>query len=508
MGEPSTVGPAAVDHPVVVFVGPCLWGRPRTRPWHSPRLELCPPVGRGDVLRALQRHDRQRHDRQRHDRQHHDPGNPATLTLVLLDGYYYTRPAVTHKEITHALELGVRVIGAASMGALRAAELGPLGMEGVGRVHGWFRDGVLDGDDEVALLHGPAERDHEPLTVALVEVRHAVARLARRGRITADSADDLVASLKALPFVDRRFDVLQREAQDRWGESVAQDLEHSIRQRGLKAVDADLALRHALRSPPHTTRPGHRPTPRDTIYLTHFRQEAHGSPEATHSDAWSVAQVLHPAAPHFVQAVRHRFLLASAAEAAGLALDDPIDPVGGPLPHADQLAEAQLDALARAALDHFRDPEHAFEALGRHLGAPRGDGAALCRHVLHHQADALPRWQLVRAFTCTAALEAAAQTAAHARRLAEAFRNQHRGQRISRQDLEQLAMDLWQCSHDTLDREAVRRALFPTDGYAPGFDETLERLIVAERLAALGSPDAAEYIAARALMVDSPLELA
>ena len=40
------------------------------------------------------------------------------------------------------------------MGALRAAELAMFGMQGHGCVFDWFHTGFLDGDDEVAVLHG------------------------------------------------------------------------------------------------------------------------------------------------------------------------------------------------------------------------------------------------------------------------------------------------------------------------------------------------------------------
>ena len=43
------------------------------------------------------------------------------------------------------------------MGALRAAELHAFGMRGVGRIFEAFRDGELEDDDEVAVVHGPAE---------------------------------------------------------------------------------------------------------------------------------------------------------------------------------------------------------------------------------------------------------------------------------------------------------------------------------------------------------------
>ena len=58
--------------------------------------------------------------------------------LALIDGLFQSVPAVWHKEILFALELGLRVFGASSMGALRAAELDVFGMVGVGTVYGWY----------------------------------------------------------------------------------------------------------------------------------------------------------------------------------------------------------------------------------------------------------------------------------------------------------------------------------------------------------------------------------
>ena len=54
------------------------------------------------------------------------------VAIGLIDGYFERVPSVSHKEILWAMSQGIVVIGAASMGALRAAELAPFGMLGVG----------------------------------------------------------------------------------------------------------------------------------------------------------------------------------------------------------------------------------------------------------------------------------------------------------------------------------------------------------------------------------------
>src|SRR5690348_14464795 len=54
--------------------------------------------------------------------------------IGIIDGFFDRSASVWHKEILWALEAGVRVFGASSMGALRAAELEVFGMEGYGDI--------------------------------------------------------------------------------------------------------------------------------------------------------------------------------------------------------------------------------------------------------------------------------------------------------------------------------------------------------------------------------------
>src|SRR5699024_12171240 len=73
--------------------------------------------------------------------------------IAVVDGVFGNQPAVWHKEILFALAQGCTVIGAASMGALRAVELAPYGMIGVGAIYRLYRRGAIVDDAEVALLH-------------------------------------------------------------------------------------------------------------------------------------------------------------------------------------------------------------------------------------------------------------------------------------------------------------------------------------------------------------------
>ncbi|HWT85005.1 MAG TPA: TfuA-like protein [Myxococcales bacterium] len=134
---------------IVAFLGPSLPAR------EAKGFHLLPPARQGDVWRAIALRPR---------------------AIALIDGVFESQPSVWHQEILDALDAGIPVIGGASMGALRAAELHTLGMAGAGRIFRWYRDGTVIDDSEVALLHGGAEHGFRPLTVPQVNVRWSARR--------------------------------------------------------------------------------------------------------------------------------------------------------------------------------------------------------------------------------------------------------------------------------------------------------------------------------------------
>jgi hypothetical protein len=172
----------------VVFSGPSL---PPSAISQTPGLEWRPPLRQGDFRRAALE-------------------GPAVLGVV--DGYFETTPTVWHEEILLALDRGIVVYGAASIGALRAAELHVYGMRGVGRIFEWFRDGVLEDDDEVALLHGPAELDYPALTVPMVNVRAGIAEAIRCGVVDDSTGAAIVSAAKTLFYKDRTWDKIVEQA--------------------------------------------------------------------------------------------------------------------------------------------------------------------------------------------------------------------------------------------------------------------------------------------------------
>jgi hypothetical protein len=165
----------------LVFLGPSL-------PVESAKgilaAEYLPPVSQGDVYRAVRR---------------------GARVIGIVDGYFERVPAVWHKEILWAMAQGVHVFGAASMGALRAAELSAFGMAGVGGVFESFRDGLLEDDDEVTVIHGPAQLGYIAASEAMVNIRATLARALAVGIVSAGTHDALTSLAKSLYYPRRGY---------------------------------------------------------------------------------------------------------------------------------------------------------------------------------------------------------------------------------------------------------------------------------------------------------------
>ncbi len=177
--------------PIVVFCGPTI--SPEQVRAVLPDAICLPPVSQGDVLQALR----------------HQP-----RAIGIIDGYFDQVPAVWHKEILYVLERGVHVYGSSSMGALRAAELHPFGMVGVGEVFEAFRSGTYVDDDEVAVFHGPAEEGYRAVGQAMVDLRDRFARATAGGVVPPDVAAELIAVAKGLHYRERTVAAVAHHARD------------------------------------------------------------------------------------------------------------------------------------------------------------------------------------------------------------------------------------------------------------------------------------------------------
>ena len=176
----------------VVFLGPSL-------PLAEARAVLpdalyLPPAGQSDLLSVVTTY------------------RPDVIGLI--DGVFKQTLSVWHKEILYALERGVRVYGASSMGALRAAETDDFGMIGVGEIYRQYATGEINDDDEVALEHSDADHDYLPLSEPMVNLRATFRRAAEEGVIDDDWCERLTEIAKALYFPDRTYPAVFRRAKE------------------------------------------------------------------------------------------------------------------------------------------------------------------------------------------------------------------------------------------------------------------------------------------------------
>ncbi|MFJ3496804.1 TfuA-like protein [Streptomyces sp. NPDC086091] len=171
-----------------VFTGPTL--SPDDPVLHHDAVRALPPIRHGDLF---------------------DPRIVPGDTVVILDGAYHHARAIRHKEIIWTLARGVRVIGASSIGALRAAELSGCGMLGVGSVWTAYRSGQLDGDDEVAVAQS-TEGDLASRTWPLVRVRRVVRAAVVRGLLDQRQAARLIDALSDVYYAHRTPDAIRYNA--------------------------------------------------------------------------------------------------------------------------------------------------------------------------------------------------------------------------------------------------------------------------------------------------------
>jgi hypothetical protein len=126
--------------------------------------------------------------------------------FVILDGEFGQNMSVSPKEILGVLERGKTVIGASSMGALRASELDRSGMIGTGWVYDYFRRGAVRRDADVALVYSPF--DFKPMTVPMVDVEYWMEQASAAGLIGNRERARLLKAVRTIFFADRSLDRL------------------------------------------------------------------------------------------------------------------------------------------------------------------------------------------------------------------------------------------------------------------------------------------------------------
>ena len=146
--------------------------------------EYLPPVKRGDIQDLLEKRD-------------------DIEIIGIIDGVFHQSPAVAHKEILAALKRGITVVGGASMGALRACELYPYGMIGVGNIFEDYKNGVIESDDDVAVSLNP--ETYEQMSESWINMKYNFKFAVEENIISETEYNELLQSSKETYYPKRSF---------------------------------------------------------------------------------------------------------------------------------------------------------------------------------------------------------------------------------------------------------------------------------------------------------------
>ena len=204
---------------IVVFTG-------LTIPFDEAReildAKYLPPIKRGDLYELIE--------------------SESDIDIILIiDGQFHNTPAVAHKEIMLALDKGIIVFGASSMGALRASELDTLGMTGIGYVYNEYASGNVTSDDDVAVMLD--SESLEPLSEPLINMNYVFKKAFSANIITESEKNELMKISKETFYPKRTYaQTLSKSSLDNDKKSELIDLIRTTPD--MKKEDAKQLLEH------------------------------------------------------------------------------------------------------------------------------------------------------------------------------------------------------------------------------------------------------------------------
>lgn len=153
--------------------------------------EYLPPVKRGDIYDLLEKRD-------------------DIEIIGIIDGVFHQSPAVAHKEILEALKQNITVVGGSSMGALRACELYPFGMIGVGNIFEDYKNGVIESDDDVAVSLNP--ETYEQMSESWINMKYNFEFAVEDNIITQSQCNELLKIAKDTYYPKRSFNYVIKKS--------------------------------------------------------------------------------------------------------------------------------------------------------------------------------------------------------------------------------------------------------------------------------------------------------
>ena len=166
---------------IIVFCGPTIAVDEASRILPA---DFRPPVKHGDLISCVY--------------------SDRPDVIVVIDGAAMDNLAVWHNEINDALNQGVTVYGCSAMGAIRAVEMKPWGMRGVGEVYKLIADGTIEADDEVLCDYSVTDEGmYRKKTMTVVNLRYILAEAVVASILNQSTADEFLKTAQAMFYQDR-----------------------------------------------------------------------------------------------------------------------------------------------------------------------------------------------------------------------------------------------------------------------------------------------------------------
>jgi TfuA protein len=207
-----------MDKPVI-FLGPTLNHQKARNIFDA---DYRPPARKGDFLRLA--------------------ADPEVEMVGFVDGVFLQDYPPTPIEVYQlARKEGILLVGAASLGALRAVELEKFGMVGIGKIFELYKTGRVDADDEVAVTFAP-DGDFKLQSEAMIDIRYNLYLARKKGVISKKTKIALARVAKEIYFPHRNYGHIIDEAENRHP-SLADEIGSfrsyiSSNRKSLKEIDA------------------------------------------------------------------------------------------------------------------------------------------------------------------------------------------------------------------------------------------------------------------------------
>lgn len=170
---------------------------------NKPIVYLGPTLSREEAIKIL-------------DADYRDPAKKGDFLMLsrdsdekkyvgFVDGVFLHDYPPSPIEVYHlATRKNIELIGASSLGALRAVELEKFGMKGIGKIFQLYKNGIINADDEVAVTF--VQENNILQSEAMIDIRFNLFLAYKKGIITNQTKKRFAKIAKNIYFPFRNYE--------------------------------------------------------------------------------------------------------------------------------------------------------------------------------------------------------------------------------------------------------------------------------------------------------------